>query len=185
MNIRKAIPEDARFIAICVMEAVGNPIMEQTSLSEKDKDTMSHVTSTCQREDTLYSWTNALIAEVDGKPVGCLVAYDGEHYIERRTITFADVIDIITFDINTMDNEAVPGEYYLDSLAIIPEWRGKGIGRTLLQKGIEEARSLGLLPVLACDPDNTNAKCLYESLGFSEHGHLFIFGEDYLRMTIE
>ena len=83
-----------------------------------------------------------------------------------------------------MDAEAGPGEYYLDSIAVVPEARGRGIARQLLQRGIAIAREMGLPAVLACEPDNLGAKALYESLGFKHDGDLFIFGHRYLRMVV-
>ena len=100
----------------------------------------------------------------------------------QRT-TFAMLRHLITFDLEKMDDEAQAGEYYIDSVAVVPGSRGMGLGRKLLEHAIAYARREGLTAVLACDPHNTKARNLYERLGFHVGGRLFIFGEDYLRMV--
>ena len=82
-----------------------------------------------------------------------------------------------------MDDETKEGEYYLDSLAVMPSFRGHGIGRLMLEKGVDIARSQGLLPILACDPHNLSAYQLYSNIGFKKEGILYIFGKNYLRMV--
>lgn len=174
---RKATIEDAPFVATVMMEAVEIPMMEDKRTPE------DHLVSICQRTDTLYSWQNATIAEVDGVIAGGLIAYEGEGYHDVKVRTFAHVKDFVTFDVDKMDDETQSGEYYLDSLAVLPEWRGKGVGSSLLMRGIEIAQSKNLTPVLACDPDNTRAFELYRNLGFESTGKLFIFGEWYVKMV--
>lgn len=178
LSFRPATPADATFVATVMMEAVGHPVMEE------NLPLQPHMTTICQRDDTLYSWRNATIATIGGKPVAALIAYEGKGYMERRRLTFSLVPPDLPFDPETMDAETCEGEYYLDSLAVLPTFRGRGIGAALLRQGIATARSLSLTPVLACDPDNAPALALYRRLGFVTDGRLFIFGEDYLRMVI-
>lgn len=136
----------------------------------------------CVREDVLYSWRNTIIAEVNGQRAGMLTAYDGRYYHDMRIRTMRLVKQYLGVEFPGMEDEAVAGEYYLDSLAVMPEFRGRGIGRKLLQKGIENGQALCLDVTLAVDPINDRAKKLYQSLGFIPSGTLFIFGHDYERM---
>lgn len=175
---RQATIEDAPFVASVMMEAVGMPVMEE---GRELDDTFVGI---CRREDTLYSYKNCAIVEIEGKKVGGLISYVGKGYHEVKMHTFGLVKEHLSFDIDKMDDETREGEYYLDSAAVLPEYRGQGIGRKLIEYGVSKAQKLGLLPILACDPDNANAYKLYTSIGFKENGHLFIFGEDYLRMTL-
>lgn len=175
---RQATIEDAPFVASVMMEAVGMPVMEE---GRELDDTFVGI---CRREDTLYSYKNCAIVEIEGKKVGGLISYVGKGYHEVKMHTFGLVKEHLSFDIDKMDDETCEGEYYLDSAAVLPEYRGQGIGRKLIEYGVSKAQELDLLPILACDPDNANAYKLYTSIGFKENGHLFIFGEDYLRMTL-
>lgn len=138
----------------------------------------------CLQDGVLYSWRNTIIAEADGHRAGMLTAYDGQHYRAMRLRTMQLVKEHLGIEFPGMEDEAVAGEYYLDSLAVMPEYRGKGIGRMLLQHGIATGKELGLHVTLAVDPINDRAKRLYRSLGFQSAGTLFIFGHDYEKMII-
>lgn len=138
----------------------------------------------CVRDDVLYSWRNTIIAEVDGRRAGMLTAYDGRYYHDMRMRTMELVRQHLGVEFPGMEDEAVAGEYYLDSLAVMPEYRRMGIGRQLLLQGIENGKRLCLDVTLAVDPVNDRAKSLYHSLGFTPAGTLFIFGHDYEKMII-
>ncbi len=177
VTFRPATIDDAPFVALVMMEAVGMTVMETGTVPEE------RIVDLCRRTDTLYSYRNAIIALMDGTPVGGLISYEGKDYHDIKVHTFALVEDFIDFDPVEMDDETRPGEYYLDSAAVLPQHRGKGLGRKLIEHGVQLARKRGLLPILACEPHNTTAHHLYTSIGFHDDGALHIFGEDYLRMT--
>ncbi len=182
-----ATAQDARFVAQVVAEAVGNTLMERACQGQEtagDRELLRQIEAVCLRDDTLYSWRHTRLAvNAEGLPVGALVAYPGEGYRACRARTFALLESLITFDVDSMDDETRDGEYYLDSLAVLPAWRGRGIARRLLASAQAEATRLGRPAILACAPGNTGARRLYESLGFREEGRMHIFGEDYLRMV--
>lgn len=188
MTLRKATIDDAEFIALVVVEALGDDIMERTSegISEQDRYRLSLLADSIRTDGTLYCWRHATITQdEEGNYVGAIVAYPGDNYEEMRSLTFSMLKELVTFDVSAMDAETCEGEYYLDSVAIMPGFRGKGVGRKLLLAGIDEARALLRPAVLACDPENLGAKALYESIGFCHQGDLFIFGHSYLRMVAE
>ena len=187
IRYRMATPADAGFVAEVVAEALGNPIMERIidgQETAEDRQLLEQLTAVCKREDTLYSWKNTRLAVTrDNRPVAALVAYPGEGYMDCRKRTFALLGSLITFDAENMEPATRDGEYYLDSISVHPHWRGKGIARVMMAEAAREAARMGRPAILACAPDNTGAKKLYESIGFHEEGHMFIFGEDYLRMV--
>ena len=58
-------------------------------------------------------------------------------------------------------------------MAIVEEWRGRGVGRALLDAGVAWARDNGAHKVaLQVWPHNERALRLYESAGFEREGHL-------------
>ena len=72
----------------------------------------------------------------------------------------------------------------LDTLAVVPEYRHRGIGRALLEDGIRLGKSKGFdLITLVVDSDMPDLVMLYESVGFRSHDHRQIFGVDFLRMA--
>ncbi|MCQ2198056.1 MAG: GNAT family N-acetyltransferase [Bacteroidaceae bacterium] len=176
-QFRNATADDALFIARGFHMA-----MLYDDVSEEQIRNFAQ--NICVREDVLYSWCNTIIAEIDGQCAGMLTAYDGRYYHDMRMRTMRLVKQHLGVEFPGMEDEAVAGEYYLDSLAVMPEYRGRGIGRQLLKRGIETGGALGLDVTLAVDPINDRAKRLYRSLGFNPSGTLFIFGHDYEKMII-
>jgi GNAT superfamily N-acetyltransferase len=57
---------------------------------------------------------------------------------------------------------------YLEELYVVPDRRGRGIGRALMHAAIELARQQGATEMsLATGEDDVAARALYESLGFT------------------
>lgn len=180
IGIRPATPEDADFIVWGLATALHiegdfsptNPIMREIIL----------------REDTLYSWKNAHIAyhAETRTPIGLLIAYDGARYATMRQITMPLLQTAFHTDYNDMDDEAEAGEFYIDSLAVLPEMRHQGIGTRLLQYAIQTAREAHFpAATLAVHPQNAPALALYSRVGFRPAREYFIFGENYYKYTIQ
>lgn len=184
ITLRPATPEDASFVTIVLMEALTRDALQADgTLKPEAVDTHRRLTPITLRDDTLYSYRHTVLAvDENDTPVGGIIAYPGGLYDELQRTTFALIPDLLDFDPAQMDPEARPGEYYLDSLCVLPTRRGHGIGQLLLQRAIADARALGLTPTLAVHPENLKAQALYARQGFRPVGRYFIFGEDYLRM---
>lgn len=151
-----------------------------------DKELLASVSELNKRTDVLYSWRNTLIAEIDRQPVGALVCYDGACYREMREITFPLIAQMSGNDFRDMELETGPGEFYIDSMAVLPEHRQQGVATALLRAGIERARKLGIPKVtMVVSPENPNAQRLYESLGFHFERDMFLFGENYRKMAFQ
>jgi ribosomal protein S18 acetylase RimI-like enzyme len=73
--------------------------------------------------------------------------------------------------------ETEAGEFYLDSVGVLPEYRGRGIASELFAAQIERAASLGHERVgLIVDIDKPKAEALYFRLGFRHVGYRDFFG---------
>ncbi|MBB96702.1 MAG: hypothetical protein CML68_19155 [Rhodobacteraceae bacterium] len=61
----------------------------------------------------------------------------------------------------------VSGQWYIDFLAVLPEHRGRGLGRRLLTGALDAARSAGAarIGLIALD-SNATAQALYTTAGF-------------------
>ena len=120
-----------------------------------------------RREDSQYSYMNTIVAVDDEKVVGISVSYDGGrlHDLRRAFIETAKVQ--IGKDHSGMGDETQTGELYLDSLAVVPEYRHQGIAKKLLKAVKERANRLGLPVVgLLVDKGNPEGEALYASAGF-------------------
>ena len=77
----------------------------------------------------------------------------------------------------TIADETEAGEYYLDSIAVLPEFRGQGVASALINAFCDKAFAQGHNRVgLIVDFDNPNAEKLYTSLGFERVGTRIFFG---------
>ena len=69
------------------------------------------------------------------------------------------------------------GEFYLDSIGVLPQFRGLGIGAMLLCEMTRMAHENGHEHVaLIVDEDNPSAEKLYTRLGFRRVGTRIFFG---------
>ncbi|MBR1558447.1 MAG: hypothetical protein IJ647_11985 [Prevotella sp.] len=107
VEIISARPEDTDFIAWIVAQG-----MHMDSVPPFLKKLGA-------RDDTLYSWKRTRLLRCDGKLAGGLVSYDGATHEEgrRNTWVMPDGRLLSSGDVP----ETTAGEYYLDSLAIVPE----------------------------------------------------------------
>ena len=176
--VRKAVIEDAPFVARCVLEAIGFENITDAILVRQ--------TAFSQREDVLYSWRHALMAEYDGETIGCIIAYEGRRYTWLRSITFPIIKEMCGADFSGQRDETGPGEYYLDSLYVVPKFRNSGIGSQLIRSGIANARTLRIPRVgLIVSTGKPDTQKLYKSIGFTEKERFIAFNEPFIKMTME
>ena len=125
------------------------------------------MTGLVEREDSQYSYQNTLGAVDNGKVVGVSVSYDGGKLHELRKAFLAAAKAQIGKDHTGMDDETQAGELYLDSLAVLPEYRRRGIAKRLLMATKQRADEMGLPVVgLLVDKGNPGGEALYASVGF-------------------
>ncbi len=183
MEIRKATIEDSAAIACNVMAAMGYDVFGN-SMDSETQAMLEGMTEICAREDTLYSWRNTVVACEDGTVVGSLTSYDGAEYLTMRELTFGLAREKFGWEPPLMDDETRAGEWYLDSLAVHPAYRGKGLAQLLVSQVFEVAETLGFTKIsLIALASADRLVAFYESLGFRPECHLNCFGHDYLRMV--
>ena len=120
-----------------------------------------------EREDSQYSYRNTWVALDGEKVVGAAVSYDGADLHQLRRPFLANSLVLIGKDHSGMDDETQAGELYLDSLAVLPAYRRRGIARRLIEVTCERALKLGLPCVgLLVDKTNPDAESCYVSAGF-------------------
>ena len=181
--IRDATSEDAPFIARVVLAGIDMLDLDAV-LPDDQLHLYEHLIEICRMDDTLYSYLNTRIAEMDGNRVGALVAYDGAHYAKMRAKTFGIVKQTSGMDLNHSAMETGLGEFYLDSMAILPEYRGLGIGQKLMLDRMEWAKRNGFDAVtLLVDKDKPRLQDYYEELGFVFVEDMFVFGDLFNKMV--
>ncbi len=120
-----------------------------------------------EREDSQYSYRNTLVAMDGDNVVGISVSYDGGRLHELRRAFIEAAKEYIGKDHSGMDDETQAGELYLDSLAVLLEYRRMGIARKLLLATKERANRMNLPCIgLLVDKNNPAGEALYASVGF-------------------
>ena len=194
VEIRRAFPEDAPFIAESVLAAMGYDrddtislgIGENNSQTRSYEDVKLALEEAAARPDTLYSYRNVHIATYGGEVAGVMVGYDGAGYREMATLTFGLIAEKLGVEPFNPGEETREGEYYLDSLYVDRKFRGHSVGSILMRNELSVAEGLGFRTVsLIVDKEKPWLHRLYARLGFREDGDLFFFGEPYLRMIQE
>ena len=173
INIREAVASDATLIAQAVAMGIGDEKALQNYCGE---EYLSLLTQIALDDNTQYSYNNALIAEIDGKTAGAIIGYDGAtlHHLRQNTY---NIINSSIGRTPSIPDETEAGEFYLDTVAVLPQYRSMGIGKQLITAFCNRAFSQGHKKVgLIVDFDNPRAEALYTSLGFTRVGTRLFFG---------
>ena len=174
--VREATREDAAMIALAVAIAIGDEVALRDYCGD---DYLEVLTEIAQGEATQYSYNYALIAEVNGKAVGAVVGYDGVDLYKLREGTFAVLRRHIEKDVANIVDETEAGEYYLDSVGVLPDFQGQGVGKALVAAFCDKVFAAGHKCVgLIVDSENPDAERLYTSLGFKHIGTKLFFGHN-------
>ena len=162
--IRQARKEEASQIAELFMLAWPvDEILESNGLT--CEQLLESITLIAANEETNYSYENTIVAEIDGKVAGAMCAYDGADY-QRLKQPIVDALGPDCAFAKMKETEA--GEFYLDSVGVLPEYRGRGIASRIIEAQCERAASLGhKVAGLIVDIDKPQVEELYSRLGFT------------------
>lgn len=177
MKIEDATPQHASLIADAILGAIG---AEMTNNLAGDSHTVDDIHDLfrrlAERDDTQYSYRNTRIAVTDdGSPMGACICYDGGELKRLRRPFFREANstlgwDVTDAEVEALPNEAEPDEVYLDTIMVLPQFRGQGAAKALIADARQKAAAIGKPLGLLCDVDNERAFNLYESVGFRTVG---------------
>lgn len=169
ISIGMATPDMASHIASLIMEAM-NADCCQNFAGRKHTLVDFHrmMTRLVEMEDSQYSYRNTLAAITsNGILAGICVAYDGGQLHRLRRRFYEAALEAFGIDYTGMADETEEGEFYIDSLAVSSNFRGKGFATQLLKAAIEKGQQLGFHAIgLLVDKGNPRAEELYTRLGF-------------------
>lgn len=127
------------------------------------------------RDEGSFSWRNATMIERDGRAAGCLIGYGID---EDPAPVPADMPEMFV-PLQELENLA-PATWYVNVLAVLPEFRRLGLGSALLRMaetvGRSEAKSGTSLIV---SDANSGARRLYARHGYRETAHRTMVKEDW------
>jgi ribosomal protein S18 acetylase RimI-like enzyme len=120
------------------------------------------------REEANFSYRNAVVAEVDGRVAAALLAY---RLPEHSYVNLDELPDLLR-PLEELEQK-VPGTFYINILAAYPEYRGQGLGTTLLEAARALASEAGCNELsLEVFEQNEDAVRLYERHGYREIARL-------------
>lgn len=142
ITIRAATPDDAGAFLAHMKRLLNDPELAKKFARVRFEPTVEQMRENIREYyATLDNWT-LLIAELNNQVIGSLSIHGGKTEDDRHS--------------------------GLLSLYIEPEWRGHGLGKTLMGRTIEWAKETGILRRIELDVVSTNTPAvhLYEEHGF-------------------
>ena len=178
IEIKEAVIEQAAEIADLIMTAMTDECClyfcgEGYGL----EDFRKMMTMLVEREDSQYSYRNTLVAMDDSRIAGISVSYNGGLLHQLRRAFIEGAKEYLGKDHGNMEDETQAGELYLDSLAVLPDYRRQGIATSLVLATKKRADVLGLPYVgLLVDTANPKGQLFYDSIGFRQVDENRIWG---------
>lgn len=169
ITIENAKPTQAYDIASLIMVAMTDDCCLNFCGEGKSLDDFRHMmTLLVERDDSQYSWRNTIVALDGDVVVGIATAYDGGdlHRLRQPFIELAKIH--LNRDHTHIADETQAGELYLDSLAVLPQYRHRGIATGLINATAHRAATMKLPQVgLLVDTQNPGGEAFYTRCGFT------------------
>lgn len=164
--LRRARKEDAEALARLVdLAGEGMPTYLWSQSAEPGQTALDVGKVRAQREEGAFSYRNAIVIEEDGRVAGMLVGYRlPDPYDTGDLSELPEVVRPL------VELEALaPGTWYVNVLAVFPEWQGRGLGFRLLSLADDLGRdssASGMSIIVAAE--NSVAHALYERNDYRE-----------------
>jgi ribosomal protein S18 acetylase RimI-like enzyme len=126
----------------------------------------------------LFSFEHIHFAEIDGEKAGMILGYDWQFkkrenlrtgFLLFRKIGVSILCKFSTLmKFNATLGKVCDGEYYISNIATYPQYRGEGVGKSLILEGEQKAKMVGAERiVLDVEKENISAINFYKKLGYT------------------
>ena len=163
-RVRPATVDDAPVLARLVNEAgEGMPLYLWSGMTEPGESAWDVGRRRAARETGSFSYRNATVIEHEGRAAGALIGYE----IGSTPESVGDLPPMFV-PLQELENLALD-TWYVNVLAVLPEYRNLGLGTKLLDLAHETGRSLRKrgMSIIVAD-SNEGARRLYERCGYRE-----------------
>lgn len=166
ISVRHATRRDATdLVAFVDMAGEGLPSHFWAELAAPGQGPFEVGRNRALRDEGAFAWRNAWIAEVDGDVAGSLVCYRIEDEVDLSSLAR---MSRLARDLTLLEAEA-PGYWYVNVLAIYPEYRGLGVASALLAHAEALGRAAGAKGMaIIVASENEPAVRLYAKTGYRE-----------------
>ncbi|MFK7602137.1 GNAT family N-acetyltransferase [Deinococcus sp. SM5_A1] len=180
VTVRPARPDDAPFAVPLIQETIGHIGLILTGAAS-EAEAEGVMLEFFVRSGNRLSFQNVWIAQTSSEALGLLLGYAGadsgaldepfREHLRGRNLP-SDFL-----------SEGLPGEWYLDTLAVTEAAREHGVGARLLREAAAQASANGLERVGLLVEHGNRAARLYEREGFKVAGERTLGGHVYDHMV--
>jgi len=164
MAVLDAIKENSKDLAFLLnLAGEGIPAYLWGKMAEGDESPIEVGARRAARGEGSFSYTNARICVEKEHLLGMMVSYKQPDPYELDDLSdYPEVVRPLV----QLEAKA-PGSWYVNAVATYAEYRGKGVGRLLMQDAEGRAREndCSLMSLIVAS-ENGGAKNLYEHLGY-------------------
>ena len=171
--IRKGKIEDARDFSHLIL--LSAPVFFPSLFGDNVSEVMENL---FRYPGNIFSFEHSYFVEMEKKIAGMVLGYTWKERDQEELNTGFLLFRYLGWDILTrvpyllrvqsILGKLVAGDYYISNIAVYPEFRGCGLGTSLLKKMEEEAVERGCkMMVLDVEADNRGAIRLYQKLGYN------------------
>ena len=134
-------------------------------------------------EEGRYSYKNFGICHADGEVKGIIVAYYSGEGKKLDEIILKELHKTGS-QREEFEKEFYDDEYYIDSVAVKPDYQGKGTAKKLIKFIEDNGKKLGYNKVsLIVHIDKEKAYSIYKKIGYEEDSKIVVYGETYRHMV--
>lgn len=184
IKIRKSQLQDGPEIAPLIIDAIGD-IANRITGEDEPSAIINALIELFERSDNRNSHLNTYIAEGNGQVAGMMIIYGGDEAVELDS-NLEKWLTAKNAPIQTIELEARPEEFYIDTICVNPNFRGQGIGTLLLNYAETLCKEKGYSKLsLSVELEKVRARQLYEKIGFVFSEPWMIIGETFDHMVKE
>lgn len=167
-DIRPATPALAPLIAPILLPACAEVIAHLLG-ADDEAEALRFLGHWLARPANLYSYENTQTLWLGDELAAALIGYDGDDFDRLRAPLLATLRPGLDWPRESDE------DFYIDTLAVAPHRRGRGLGEALLGHQLQQRPASTLLVA----DDKPRAKRFYARLGFGPWGRKTLAGHHY------
>ena len=180
--IRAAKASDVHEVVVLIMAAIGELTTLYTGEASNEK-AAPILAQFYTQPGNRFSQQLIKVVELDDQIAGMILCYNGGDapalYAPIEQFRASALGQGVKHPL-----EAEPNEYYIDALAVAPQYRGKGLAAQLMLQAEQDALTAGMNQIaLLVDVDNTRAKHVYLRQGYEPIGQKMLHHHPYWHMV--
>lgn len=180
--IRQAKKEDVKQVVPLLLNAMYDIAFMLTGGKTED-EVAENLEYLFKKSGNRLSFENTFVKELDGRFAGIMVCYHG---IDAKRLDYPIICNLrenTGKEIHFFDREAEDDEFYIDTLSVSKNFRGKGLGTDLIKGAEKISKERGYKKTsLNVDIENVRAYKLYSKLGYRVDKEILINNHKYFHM---